>query len=193
MSNSMNESKPAETPAHPRLFELVAELYTSRRELLEAVAEVPADVRDRQPHDERWTLAQILEHIWVVENGSGRLITKLIREVQDRGTKETDQTSVLNTIDAAYVATPTRRLTAPEFTRPVEGLTVDQALERLQASRKRLLESLESARGYALGNVSAPHPAFGPLDCYRWILATAYHERRHTHQIRELSKPENRA
>jgi hypothetical protein len=41
--------------------------------------------------------------------------------------------------------------------------------------------------GVALSDVSAPHPALGPLNGYQWFLFLAAHEGRHTAQIREIT------
>ena len=54
---------------------------------------------------------------------------------------------------------------------------------RLQAVRERLVTALIQGSGLALGTVSYPHPLFGPLNGYQWILVISMHERRHVAQI----------
>lgn len=188
----MNTHTAPSTISHPRLDELVEELQASREDLLRAVAEAPAALQHEPRSDEKWNLAQVLEHLWLTESGSGRLVTKLIREAQNNGYLETNPTSLLNTLDHASVAIPKQPTKAPETIRPTEGISVDTALTRLRESRERLLKSLQAARGLALDKVSAPHPTLGPLDAYRWLLFIAQHERRHARQIRGMSRPETR-
>lgn len=189
----MNDTSLDPATHHPRLDEIIDELHACREELLQAVASAPESLHQARATEGKWTLAQVLEHLWLAENGSGRLVTKLIREAQDNGHVETEQSSLLNTLDHHNVANPKQRMRAPEMIRPTEGMSVETALTRLRESRERLLKSLQAARGLALGKVSAPHPALGPLDAYRWLLFLAQHERRHARQIREMSRPETRA
>ena len=70
--------------AHPRLDELIAELASSRRDLLQAVDETPAEVLLEQSREDGWTLCQILEHLAVVEDGAGRLINRLIKNAKEQ-------------------------------------------------------------------------------------------------------------
>ena len=68
--------------------------------------------------------------------------------------------------------------------KPKGGLTAAEGIERLHAVRERLVTALIEGSGLALGAVSHPHPLFGPLNGYQWILVIAMHERRHAAQIR---------
>jgi hypothetical protein len=45
------------------------------------------------------------------------------------------------------------------------------------------LAALVDASGRALGQATAPHAIFGPLDGYQWALFVALHQRRHLVQI----------
>ena len=178
---------------HKRLDELILELAASRRELLQAVEEAPEWLREERSREGGWTLSQILEHLSVVESGSGRLMGRMLREVREHAVEETSSESVLNSLDRFSLPVPSRRVVAPNFTEPVEGISIEESLQRLKASRERLLQALESVRGLSLSVASAPHPLMGQLDGYGWLLATAQHERRHIFQIRQLANQEHRA
>lgn len=178
---------------HTRLDELLAELGSARQALLQAVDEAPESLRREKSRDDGWTLSQILEHLALVESGSGRLIARLVREAREQGVEERNSESVLGALDHVGMSVPRRRFNAPSFAEPLEGLSIEQSVERLQDARAKLLRTLEGAKGLALDTVSAPHPAVGTIDGYGWILATAQHERRHTYQIRQLANQEHRA
>jgi hypothetical protein len=64
---------------------------------------------------------------------------------------------------------------------------VAEALAGLDASRVALRNSLREADGIAL-NFTYPHPMFGPLDLYQWLVFVGLHESRHACQIRELGE-----
>lgn len=180
----------AAAPEHHRLDELIAELERSRADLLQAIDETPEALRRERSRDDGWTVSQILEHLALVEDGSGRLVGRLLRDVRAQAVPEERAESVMNALDRFSLPTPRRKVAAPEFTVPTEGLSVEQSIARLQQSRARLLGALHTVRGYALDVAHAPHPLMGALDVYGWLLATAQHEQRHTYQIRQLANQE---
>ena len=169
---------------HPRIAELLDALEASRRELLTVVNALTAEQRDAAPHGDAWSVAQILEHLSIVEDGGGRLISKLMKQAQANGDYEVESSSVLDSLSQFDVVNFDRRIEAPEQVRPKSGLTAAEGLERLQAVRERLVTALIQGSGLALGTVSYPHPLFGPLNGYQWILVISMHERRHAAQIR---------
>ena len=169
---------------HPRIAELLAELEASRRELLSVVKALPPEIRDAAPNGDAWSVSQILEHLSIVEDGGGRLISKLMKQAQANGDFEVESSSVLDSLKQFDVVNFDRRLEAPEQVRPKGGLSAAEGLERLAAVRERLTTALLHGSGLALGSVSHPHPLFGPLNGYQWILVISIHERRHAAQIR---------
>lgn len=79
------------------------------------------------------------------------------------------------------------RFDAPEGIRPT-GLALADSLARLKESRAALhalRPRVERADGRAL---RFPHPAYGPLDLYQWLLFVGAHEDRHLAQIEALKE-----
>lgn len=79
------------------------------------------------------------------------------------------------------------RYEAPERIRPT-GLPLADSLARLRGSRAALHSlrpRIERADGRAL---SFPHPVWGPLDLYQWLLFIGAHEDRHLAQIEALKQ-----
>ena len=62
-----------------------------------------------------------------------------------------------------------------------------QGLAGLVESRQALLSALTAADGLALDEITQPHPLFGTLNLYQWVLFVGQHEARHTAQIREIA------
>ncbi|MEQ1689947.1 MAG: DinB family protein [Gemmatimonas sp.] len=172
---------------HPRVAEIVDALESAHRELVEVMTTIPEDRRDAPADDGRWSIAQHVEHLAMVEDGSGRLMSKLIKQVEATGERETEDTSLLDSLDRFRVWTVVRRIDAPDSVRPKEGLSTTDALARLTASRSRMIAVLQRASGLALASVSAPHPAAGPLNVYQWGLICAQHTRRHIELIRAVA------
>jgi hypothetical protein len=169
---------------HPRIAELLHELAESRKELLAVVHALPSSVREAPLPEGQWTVVQILEHLCLVEDGGGRLVSKLMKQAQEAGAFETDSSSILHSLDGFAIDDMTRRIEAPPQVHPKGDQTFADSIERLQAIRERLVTALIQGSGLALGTVSHPHPLFGPLTGYQWLLVMSVHERRHIAQIR---------
>src|SRR4051812_24865559 len=171
---------------HPRIAELLVELDAARAELLALVASLTPEQRNAPAVGDAWSVAQILEHLTMVENGGGRLVSKIVQEVETLGQREESTSSVLGMNDEYQIATSNVRVTAPEWIRPTAGLSPEESMARLAEMREKLKSVLRRASGLALEGAAMPHPLFGPFNGYQWALATAQHERRHTRQIRRL-------
>jgi hypothetical protein len=168
---------------HPRIAELLQELAESRKELFAVVHALPSSVREAPLPEGQWTLAQILEHLCIVEDAGGRLVSKLMKQAQEAGSFETDSSSVLHSLDSFAIGDTSRRIEAPPQVIPTGEQSIADSIERLQAIRERLVTAVIQGSGLALGTVSHPHPLFGPLTGYQWLLVMSMHERRHVAQI----------
>lgn len=171
---------------HPRLDELFALMDSHRAALERAVAEVPRELRERRPAAERWSVAEVLEHLALVEERVGRALAAALTAARDAGLGvERETSSVAGSIDIDRVIDRSERRAANEFARPRAGLDAEAALARLVEHRRELRAIIASADGLALGEVTAMNPVMGPLNIYQWMLFVAGHEARHTAQIRE--------
>ena len=59
---------------HPRILELIEYLDEHRRHLHEAVASVPPPLRERKPGPDRWSVAEVVEHVSMVEQRVAALL-----------------------------------------------------------------------------------------------------------------------
>lgn len=169
---------------HPRLVELRTVLNRSRNNLLATVAGVPAEAVATVPNRGAWSVAEIVEHLEIVEDRIGRTLGQLARRAETLG-PETDSESVLTSLDRFGLGQPKFAISAPAAVIPTGTRSLEQSLAGLAASRARLLELLGRVSGRALGELKAPHPLIGQLDFYQWLLFIAQHEERHSIQIRE--------
>lgn len=172
---------------HPRIIELIGALQASRNELHACLNAMSEQQRTAPPIGNVWSVEQNLEHLTLIEGGIGRLISSLMKQAAATGTQETETSTVLNCLATWNPARISQPLPAPDAMLPKEGITVEEALVRLGASRARLLSVLPSASGLPLATVTAPHPFLGDLNGYQWILLIAEHERRHTRQIEDVA------
>jgi uncharacterized damage-inducible protein DinB len=172
---------------HPRIQELTAYLNTGRASLRESVEAVPASMRNTAPGDNRWSVAQVLEHLAIVENRFTKILRDKLASARAGGLgPETETSSILGSWDVAKMLDRSEKREAPEAVRP-QGIDWKNALAQLDDARKGFLDVYQSGDGLALGTVIHSHPRFGDLNMYQWAVWVGSHEARHTEQIREIA------
>lgn len=182
------ERSPARDIMHRRLAELVKYLDAARATLLDSAAAVPSDRFAERPAPERWSAAEVMEHLARVETSCARVIAKRAAEARrNGGAAESEDSSVLDVLDHLPLTDRTKRLEAPELVAPAGGWTRVQAMDALTTSRAELMHAVAEAEGLALGSIRFTHARLGELDLYQWILFVGKHEERHSQQIQEIA------
>lgn len=184
MSNSAVSGQAA-APLSPRLTELVQYANSARSELESFIEAVPPSQHHVRTESERWSVAEHLEHLGLIEDSIGRLISSMAKQLRADGALETEHTSMLNALDRYQLPANTMKLVAPALYRPTGALTTADAMEKLRAIRARVLEGVNKANGLDLTKATYPHPFFGPLTGYEWLLLIAQHELRHLNQMKQ--------
>lgn len=174
---------------HTRLTELRDYVDAQRSALLAAAASLPAERWRDQPAPDRWSMVELLEHLYRVEHSCARVIARGVEEARAAGhPAETESHSVLGGLDAFALRDRSVRRTAPERVTPSSGWSADEALRQLAASRAELDDAIRTADGLALGTITREHARLGELDLYRWILFIGEHEARHVQQAVEIAE-----
>ena len=171
---------------HTRTTELLQHLEHHRAILREALDATPEELRGRKPAPERWSVAEVLEHLAIVEQQIGALLQRGLRRAMAGGTlpKDTDHSPVVPTVDAAQLLDRERRLQARQGVVPSRGLLAGQAWTELATSRAVLRDVVLAADGLVTASIVAPHPFLGELTFHQWIVFVGFHEARHAAQIR---------
>jgi uncharacterized damage-inducible protein DinB len=171
-----------------RLEEVLNYLDSERTALREAVELVPTDLRDKEPGPDRWSVAQVLQHLVIIEKRISMGMTKWVADAKAAGVgPEAATSSVLNSLDLALIADRSRRRNAPEEVRPDGKLDAATAWTTLEQTRAALRGAVMPGDGLALGEVIQPHSVLGPINIYQWLLFVGSHEVRHTAQVREIA------
>jgi len=175
---------------HPRIEELIEFLGEQRRTLYEAVAAVPASLRDRKPAPDRWSVAEVVEHLAIVEQRVAALLTMRATAARASGVGPDPETSsvVESYPNPRAVVDRSRKASSPSLVQPtgtVDATTGTQALVQAHAA---MIASLQNASGVSLTELMQTHPVFGPLNLYHFIVALGLHDERHAAQIREIGE-----
>ena len=166
-----------------RLAELVEYLDTQAASLRDAFEAVPTERRALRSAPERWSPAEVVHHVTIVERALTQRIGALITEAKALE-PDRDETPLLAKIDTTTARNRARKIVASERIHP-KDTDATRVLADYDAARVAFKQVLAGADGLALGAVSAPHPAFGPLNGYEWIAFVGSHTARHAEQIRE--------
>src|SRR6266516_2097768 len=177
---------------HPRIEEVINYLDTERDALREAVERVPPELRDKQPGPDRWSVAQVLQHLGIIEKRIGLGMAKWVTDARTGGLgSETETSSVMNSLPHQLITDRSQRRNAPEEVRPKGNIDARAAWVTLQGSREALRASFLAGDGLALSQVIQPHPVLGPINLYQWMLFVGSHEMRHTAQVIEIAEQLN--
>jgi hypothetical protein len=169
---------------HSITRELLAYLDEQRSVLRSAFESVPPELRDRAPAPERWSAANVVEHLAIVETRIHGLLTERIQEARSGLAVDTNTEPLLPTIDYKRMYDRSNRVKAPEAVIPT-GLDPVSAWSALEKAGSMLREMLVTNDGLALSSITHPHPRFGVLSVYQWVAFLGAHEVRHAEQIRE--------
>jgi DinB family protein len=172
---------------HPRTRELLTFLDEQRQVLCAAIDGVAPSLRDRRPPNGGWSVANIVEHLAIVERRMAMRIAASIGEARNAGLgHETSTASVVNAADVARLVNREAKITTPEASQPTGNLAAPQAWTALEESTAIVRGTLVDADGLAIGRLALPHPVLGPASLYQWFVFIGGHEARHAAQIREL-------
>ena len=172
-----------------RTREVLGYLEAQRSALRDAVESVPRELRGRRPTPDRWSVAEVIEHLATVEARIATLLARLLAEARERGLgPERDSSPVVSADELALITDRTRVIVAAESLQPKGARDAEAAWEALQLTRASLRATILAGDGLDVATIIAPHRVLGPIDWYRWLGFVGGHEARHAAQIREIGE-----
>ena len=172
---------------HPRIGELASYLDVRRSALREAVDAVPPSSRGERPGAGRWSVAEVLEHLALVEGRFKTVLADALAAAKARGlAAECDTSPIVGTYNVAPMLDRSSKHDAPEVVHPT-GADWQTAWTSLEDTRRAFLGVFLAGDGLALGDVVYAHPRLGSWNLYQWGVLMGGHEARHTEQVREIA------
>ena len=169
-------------------LEIVGKRHADLRHEVEGLK---ADQLNFRPHQDSWTIAEIVEHVSIVQEGMSKVTSKLVKDAQAAGAMAAGDGVIADVKTDFITDRKVRPLMAPELVRPSGGVAVGDSLTKLENDFVRLQDMRPRIEAVDLSNVTFPHPAFGPLSGYQWLALLSAHEARHLEQIREIKANTN--
>jgi hypothetical protein len=139
---------------------------------------------------DRWSIAEVAEHITIAESTLASLIETKIMATPATPQKRAE---VKGKDEMILKVMPDRshKAQAPEFLKPTgRWATKDELVKAFEESRKSLMDYVRTTND-DLRDHFAPHPTLGTMDAYQWILLISGHSERHTKQIEEVKTDKN--
>jgi len=146
------------------------------------LTEVQANFR---PDENQWTIAEIAEHVSIVNDGFLRITHKLLKEAESAAKPPRADLNLGHTILDENGDQPPP-FQAPDRVRPQGGVGIEDALAKMRATLAGFAEIQSRLEAVDLSKPVFPHPAIGPINAYQWMVLLGEHEDRHRGQIERL-------
>jgi uncharacterized damage-inducible protein DinB len=168
----------------------LAGFQATRNQFLQAISGLSEAQWKFKPAPDRWSVAEVAEHITVSESTLLQLVQTQLMQTPAAPEKR-EQVKGKDEIVLQKVPDRSVKAQAPEFLRPTgrwasEGEVVSAFEKYRQATMDYVRSTNDDLRDHFFD-----HPKLGMLDGYQWLLLISAHSQRHTEQINEVKADPN--
>lgn len=170
----------------PQIFEVIDETRARLYRRVEGLSDEQATTR---PRPDAWTVAEIVEHLSLIEERLVKMMSMMLMKAESAGAGATAAAPIEMvpfSLDKYIERARDEKYDAPEAVRPSGAVTLSDSLAKLKRSRDALHSLRPRIEAIDLSTVTYPHPAFGPLNFYRWLAFIGIHEERHLKQAEAM-------
>jgi uncharacterized damage-inducible protein DinB len=179
---------PVTLTAEEREF-LLQQFQSSRDNFLKSISGLSQKQWTFKPGPDRWSIAEVSEHITVSETTIFGLIQRSLESPAAPGKRA--QVKGKDELILARVPDRSHKAQAPEILRPTGRWATEADLTKaFEDARKANMDFIRTTND-DLRDHFFDHPAFGTLDGYQWLLLITTHSARHTAQIEEVKADPN--
>jgi DinB superfamily len=164
---------------------LLNHLQQTRQAFLDSISGLSDAQWTFKAGPDRWSIAEVAEHIAVSETTILQLVTDKILKAPS---VPRDPNGLSDDKLLAALQDRSSRFQAPEMLRPTNRWAARDALTKDFIAARDKTEAYVKATTDDLHGHSAPHPIFKMLDGYQWVLLLSGHSARHTAQINEVKE-----
>ena len=171
---------------NPKVQGVLNEIEAARANVYAAANSFSQAQLDFKPSPDSWSIGEVLSHLQVVEKGLPRLYSMLMAKAAEAGLTPETEGSWVKSLDEFQLEVVTTKMPAPERVLPQFGIPKNELIVSLQQSRQALIDAVSNAGDFDYSGVKFPHPFFGEINFYQWILFVGKHETRHLSQIEKI-------
>lgn len=170
--------------AYQSLGEIFTSIDETRARLVERMGSLGAGQETTRADAEAWSVAEIVEHLSLVEKQIVKLTTLMLMKAESSGAQASADGSIEPlSFDHIIERSEREKYQAPETARPSGSVSIADSLSVMRSTREALHGLRPRLEATDLATVSYPHPAFGALNPYQWLVMIGFHEDRHLRQI----------
>jgi uncharacterized damage-inducible protein DinB len=166
----------------------LAYLAETRENLLRSTKNLSPTQLQFKPAPDRWSVAECLEHIAIVEGFILSAINSTLQ--QPPGSFKSAMSDDVLDERLKKATERATRVKAPANLEPTGRRPHDQLHSEFDAVRKRTADFVSTTNA-PLRQSGFPHPLMGNLDCYQWVLLIGGHGERHRAQAEEVMADAN--
>lgn len=159
-----------------------------RGRLNEVLGSLNEDQLNNLPEGEKWTIANVVEHVTMVESNMIRICAKLLGKAEADGKTGDGLVTASENFKQKASEILEVKLEAPEFVQPSCEQSIDQSLEKMGENRRNLLELRPLFEKFDSSGHPFPHPFLGDLSAAEWLTLIGGHKARHIKQIEKLAE-----
>jgi len=179
-----NTLTPEEREAALKLFQ------TTHDNFIKSISGLSQKQWSFKPAPDRWSVAEVAEHITVAETTIMGLIRHPLMQ-SPAAPEKREQAKGKDEIIVQRVPDRSHKVQAPEILRPTGRWATEADLTKaFEDARKANMEYIRTTND-DLRDHFFDHPVFGTLDGYQWLLLIGTHSARHTAQIEEVKADPN--
>lgn len=165
----------------------IGDVYDNNDKIREKTKQLVASLTDEQlnalPDGEKWTIAQIVEHIAIVQDGMMRISAKLLNQAKAAGIAADGSARLSDNFKTKAAEAATLKFEAPERIQPTGNQTVEESLRKMDETRVELENLRPLFESVECSEHKFPHPFMGDLTAHDWLTLIGGHEMRHLKQI----------
>jgi hypothetical protein len=168
----------------------VKSLQSTHDAFLQSIAGLSEKQWRFKPAPDRWSVAEVSEHIAVSESTIFGLVQDKVMASPADPSKRAEVAGK-DEIILTKVPDRSHKVQAPEILKPTNRwATREETTKAFEDSRKATMDYVRTTSD-DLRDHFFPHPLLGPMDAYQWILLISAHSERHTKQIEEVKADPN--
>jgi hypothetical protein len=165
------------------IYRINAEIREKTLRTLTGISESKAKVL---PAGEKWNIAEIVEHVSMVDEGMTRICAKLLAKAEAAAQFSNGEVNISASFTEKTTEAFRVKLEAPEFVHPTGEVSITDSISKLNENDAVLSGLRVKFETFDSRTHTFPHPYFGDLSAQEWLALRGGHEARHLRQTRKL-------
>jgi uncharacterized damage-inducible protein DinB len=167
--------------------EAVKYFEETRKAFLDSLKGVSKEQWNFKAAPDRWSIAEVAEHIAISEETIFNLVSKQIMQTPAAPEKR-ESVKGKEVMLRANITDRSSKFQAPEMLKPTNRWpNQEELVKAFNASRDRTIKYIQTTQD-ELRVHFMPHPVLKDMDGYQWLFLISGHSARHTAQINEVKE-----